>query len=141
MVILMLGPITLDMLSTFARASLECMKSTFYSKCPKRSGGHGNNKLRNAYFDELVQYVAMGFNKENGVENIAKEEDGIFVWSVRTLKMLERTKMNGYSTESKKLVLVAYLFELYYDLLIAPSFNVSESAGLERFIGVFTKEN
>jgi len=124
-----------------ASQTLEAMKSCFYSKYPKRNGGHGNNKLRNAYFDDIVQYVAMGFNKDNGVDNIAKEEGGIFVWSVRTLKMLERTKMNGYSMESKKLVLVAYLFELYYDLLIAPSFNVSGSAGLERFIGVFTKEN
>ena len=30
---------------------------------------------------------------------------------------------------------------MYYDLLIAPSKNISESAGLERFIGVFTKES
>jgi len=66
--------------------------------------------LRNAYFDDLVQQcVALGFNKDSGVDNIAKEEGGIFHWSDRTTKMLERTKMNGYSMVSKKVVLVAYL--------------------------------
>ena len=53
----------------------------------------------------------------------------MFVWSDRTIKMLEKTKMNGHSMESKKLVLVACLFEIYYDLLIDPSKNVSKSAG------------
>ena len=119
----------------------EAIRSEFYRRYPKKDGGHGNDKLRYGYFDHLVQYVAMGFNKEKGVENITKGEGGVFVWSDRTIKMLEKTKMNGYSMESKKLVLVAYLFEIYYDLLIDPSKNVSKSAGLERFIGVFTKES
>ena len=119
----------------------EALRSDFYRRHPKKVGGHNNDELRFGYFDDLVQYVAMGFSKENGVDNITKEEGGVFVWSDRTIKMLEKTKMNGYSMESKKLVLVAYLFEIYYDLLIAPSMNVSKSAGLERFIGVFTKES
>ena len=118
--------------------ALEALRSEFYKRYPKKDGGHSNDKVRYGYFDDLVQYVAMGFAKEKGVGNITKEEDGIFVWSDRTIKMLEKTKMNGYSMESKKLVLVAYLFEIYYDLLIAPSKNISKSAGLERFIGVFT---
>ena len=49
--------------------------------------------------------------------------------------------MNGYSMEGKKLVLVSYLFEIYYDLLISPTNNVSKSAGLERFIGVFANKS
>ena len=41
--------------------------------------------------------------------------------------------------ESKKPVLQAYLFEIYYDLLMDPSKNVSKGAGPERSIGgVFT---
>lgn len=124
-----------------ASQSVGTIRSTFYGKYPAKCGGHNNKDVLNGYFDDLVQYVAMGFNKEKGVDNITKEDGGIFVWSDRTLKMLEKTKMNGYSLEGKKLVLVSYLFEIYYDLLISPTNNVSKSAGLERFIGVFTNES
>lgn len=100
----------------------------FYWRYPSR--GFGKKDIRWGDFENLVQYVAMGFSLEN-VDHLTKEADGIFVWSDRTMKMLEKTKMNGASIKTKKLVLIAYLFEIYYDLLLAPSANVSRSAGLE----------
>ena len=85
----------------------------------------------------------MGFNKEKrGWKTLPrKRAECVCLVSDRTIKMLEKTKMmNGCSMESKKLVLVAYLFDTHCGLLIDPSKNVSKSAGLERHIGVFTKE-
>ena len=85
----------------------------------------------------MTHYVALGFSLRNGVENLVKETDGVFVWSERTLKTLKATKMGGATMKTKKVVLIAYLFEIYYDLLIATKNNVSRSFGLERFIGAF----
>ena len=48
----------------------EAVKSEFYLRCPKKDGGHGNDELRHGHFDHLVQYVAMGFNKEKAVEKM-----------------------------------------------------------------------
>ena len=45
--------------------------------------------------------------------------------------------MGGATMKTKKLVLIAYLFEIYYDLLITRKNNVSHSFGLERSIGDF----
>ena len=77
------------------------------------------------------------FLLSNGVENLEREKDGVFVWSERTLKTLKATNMCGATMNTKKLVLIAYLFEIYYDLLITRKNNVSHSFGLERSIGAF----
>ena len=85
----------------------------------------------------MSHYVALGFSLSNGVNNLLKEKDGVFVWSDGTLNVLKGTKMGGATMGTKKLVLIAYLFEIYYDLLITCKNNVSRSFGLERFIGAF----
>jgi hypothetical protein len=85
----------------------------------------------------LSHYVALGFSLSNGVNNLLTEKDGVFVWSDRTLNVLKGTKIGGATMGTKKLVLIAYLFEIYYDLLITHKSNVSWSFGLERFIGAF----
>jgi hypothetical protein len=60
-----------------------------------------------------------------------------FLWSERTLNTLNETNMCGATMKTKKLVLIAYLFEIYYDLLITRKNNVSHSFGLERSIDAF----
>lgn len=121
--------------------TLDAVKSKFSCRYTDKTEGHSNADLRYGYFNDLVQYVALGFDKDQGIDNLTKEQDGIFVWSHRTMQMLKDTKMNDATMEGKKLALIAYLFEIYYDLLIAPSDNVSRSAGLEQFIGVFIDMN
>ena len=66
------------------------------------------------------------FSLSNGVDNLEREKDGVFVWSERTLNTLKATHMVGET-----------MIEIYYDLLITRKNNVSHSFGLERSIGAF----
>ena len=56
------------------------------------------------------------FSLSNGVDNLEGEKYGVFVWSERTLNTFEATHMGGATMKTKKLVLIAYLFEIYYDM-------------------------
>ena len=73
--------------------TLADIKSRFYIRYPSKVGGHEDKYLRWGNFDDLTHYVALGFSLSNGVENLVKEKDGVFVWSERTLKTLKATKM------------------------------------------------
>ena len=117
--------------------TLSDIKSWFYICHPSKVGGHRDKDLRWGHFDDLIHYVALGFSLSNGVDNLEREKDGVFVWSERTLNTLKATHMGGATMKTKKLVLIAYLFEIYYDLLITRKNNVSHSFGLERSIGAF----
>ena len=77
------------------------------------------------------------FLLSNGVDDLEREKDEVFLWSERTLNTLKVKNMGGATIKTKKLVLIAYLFEIYYDLLITRKNNVSHSFGLERSIGAF----
>jgi hypothetical protein len=46
---------------------------------------------------------------------------------------------DGELVASKQLHMVAYLFELVYDLMLAPEENVSSSPGFERPLAIFPK--
>ena len=43
----------------------------------------------------------------------------------------------SHRLQDKQLHMVGYLFELFYDLMIAPRHNVSQSPGFETPLGVF----
>ena len=99
-------------------------------------GGHRVKDLYWGHFDDLIHYVALGFSLSNGVDKLEREKDGVFVWSERTLKLLKATKMGGATMNTQKVVLITYLFEIYYDLLLITKNNVSRSFG-QHFIGAF----
>ena len=62
----------------------------------------------------------------------------MFMWPSCTLAKLGKLKLAGCSTiENKQLHMLGYLFELFYDLMIPPSANVSRSPELESCLGIF----
>lgn len=118
--------------------SLKDLKSLFYTYYTHKTEGHGADDLRRGYFEDLVMYVGLAFSESNGIEHLLDEREGVFVWSERTLKKLRETNAKGMSTKEKKMHLVSYMLELMYDLLLAPSKNVSVSFGFELFLGMFS---
>ena len=64
--------------------------------------------------------------------------DGIFEWDVTTMNAINKWNVTG-TTKEKQLVLVSYLFELVYDLMITPGNNVSVNGGFESCHGYVTE--
>jgi hypothetical protein len=64
---------------------------------------------------------------------------GLLFWPEDVLGRLRTTGcFRGCSTlEEKQLHMVGYLFELAYNLMIAPQDNVSRSPGFESCLGIF----
>ena len=56
-----------------------------------------------------------------------------------TLKFVKEWNVRG-TEKDKRLTLIAYLFELVYDLMIAPGDNVSVNGGFEQCHGYVEKE-
>mmetsp|Transcript_4907 Transcript_4907/g.10382 ORF Transcript_4907/g.10382 Transcript_4907/m.10382 type:complete len:96 (-) Transcript_4907:14-301(-) len=78
-------------------------------------------------------YCGMGFDRSDDLSAFCpKEADSaaVFVWSKDTIKELnKRTR----PLKEKQLDMVAYLWELVYDLLLGNTNNVSDSPGFESF--------
>jgi len=63
---------------------------------------------------------------------------GILNWSDEALARLGNINFSGDgSLRAKQLHATGYLFELFYDLLIAPADNISRSPGFEACLGIF----
>ncbi len=66
------------------------------------------------------------------------EATGVLVWSKTALDHLSDVNFPGCaSLTDKRRVMASYLFELVYELCIAPDHNVSQSPGFETPLGVF----
>ena len=79
-------------------------------------------------------FCGMAFDKKGEVGPLCSigKEDSLFVWSDRVIAELKkRADQNGVSLQRMQLTAVAYLWEIYYDLMLAKSENVSDSPGAE----------
>ena len=91
------------------------------------------------YFDELRFYCLIGFLKDNIDALVDTSGEGIFEWPQYILDwMKERNFAN--TEEEKRLMMVSYLFEFVYDLMLAPGDNVSLNPGFERCTGFLNDE-
>jgi len=64
------------------------------------------------------------------------EEGGIFLFNDEEKMKIGNANISGRSTyKDKAIVMLSYLFELAYDLAIAPSDNVSSNPGFESILG------
>ena len=100
---------------------------------------------RRGYFEDLDQYNGIGFNRDNkegiGYITNVQKENGIFYWSNNVIEKIE--KANLYSCNGlveKQLVMVGFLLELGYDLMINSDDNVSKIPGFEPCLGIFGGE-
>ena len=85
-------------------------------------------KCWNGYFEELVLYCGIGFDRCSQTVNGLIEMDegkGIFSWDRTVIDCLPGSTKLGDTMRDKQLCMVAYLFELGYDLMISPKFNLS----------------
>ena len=63
---------------------------------------------------------------------------GVLNWTDASLRFTDKVNFpGGHSLPEKQLRMVSYLFELGYELCLAPAYNVSESPGFETPHGVF----
>jgi hypothetical protein len=116
-------------------------KSNFYSCYPSNElVGDSNNSRRRGFFENLVQYCGVGFDRDGDTTAIVSEneDDGIFTWSDDVVKRVESLRLSTCTElQDKKLNMVGFLLELGYDLMINSDDNVSESPGFEPCLGIF----
>lgn len=101
-----------------------------------------SNSNRKGYFENLIQYIGIGFEMENieVVKIIKCEEEGkgLFLFNANKMQRFDKLNMQGRNTVSLKVLdLVAYLIELAYDLVISPMDNVSENPGFDSCIDIW----
>ena len=91
---------------------------------------------RRGNFEQLTAYVGLGFRRSD-VELGEEEMHELFVFDDQDVDSIKKVGMRGASTEEKMLQIISYSLELFYDLCIPDSNNVSASPGFESFIGVY----
>ena len=89
---------------------------------------------RKGYFENLVQYAALGFEIGNQeVEKYltnTKEGESMFLFSKEEIKNITKMKKRGANTwESKCIDMIAYPIELVFNIAISPLYNVSKNPG------------
>ena len=116
-------------------------KSNFYSCYPSKTlAGNSNDCRRRGYSENLVQYCGAGFDRDSDTASIVSviEDNGIFAWSKDMLEKVDKLQLSACTElKDKQLVMIGFLFELGYDLIINSDDNVSESPGFEPCLGIF----
>lgn len=104
--------------------------SRFYRENPAR--GVPNLGGVDGYFENLDMYCALAFDRKDDLSPFCpnEDDDSLFVWSRDTLKELNK---RSRPLKEKQLDMLAYLWEIVYDLLLGADDNVSESPGFETF--------
>ena len=110
--------------------------STFYDVYPTENSSRAVSARREGYFEHLVQYVAAGFKPSDDTMAIFWKDyndGGILFCTDEERALLEKANFKGRTNAEKYLDIVAYLFELGYDLVLSRTDNVSTSPGFEAF--------
>ena len=102
--------------------------------------------LKRGDFEDVTQFVGIAFDPSSPgstdalctpLHDIAGI--GIFVWSQEVMVKLQSHDWNGLSMKQKQLNMLAFTWELVYELMLAPKDNCSESPGFERFLRDFSR--
>ena len=113
--------------------------SKFYNSYPSMTVDLPNQGVRKGEFENLEMLVGVGFNKllkGKLVNDIA--QGGIFHFDSDTVAKIDKTNFRGnHRLQAKQLNMLGYLWELAYDLCIAPESNISGNPGFEVLLGVF----
>ena len=111
---------------------------------PDASSPHNTDVLRRGFRSSLTTYFGVVFDPTDdaAVDYICapRPVSGIFNWSDEALERLGKINFSGDgSLRAKQLHATGYLFELFYDLLIASADNISRSPGFETCLGESAK--
>jgi len=127
---------------SFRSLPLSTRHSSFYQSYPLKSSLNANDRIRLGYFEDLTQFCALGFSRNNPKHGALFDtgEKSLLLWPEHILERLSKKMIKGMtSLREKQCVMVDYLIELCYDLALSTRDNVSQSFGFETFIGVNQK--
>jgi hypothetical protein len=97
-----------------------------------RLGVASGEKCWKGYYKDLVLHCGIGFDCSRTVSGLIETEGkGIFSRGKTVIDCLAGSTKLGDTMRDRQLCMVAYLFELGYDLMISPKFNVSRMPGLK----------
>jgi hypothetical protein len=98
-----------------------------------RLGMASGEKCWKGSFEDLALYCGIGFDRSRMVSGLIETEEGegIFSWNKKVIDCLAGSTKLGDTMRDRQLCMVAYLFELGYDLMISPKFNLSRMPGFE----------
>ena len=113
------------------RAKSKRSSSQFDLRYPSKTNTQRNPSSRRGYFENLSQFVAIGFDVNN--EKVTKQmSEKIFDISDDDRKEISSLNFKGkHTVEMKILDVVSHLFELAYNLAISPLSNVSNNLCFE----------
>ena len=113
-------------------------KSKFYSSYPSKSVQLADASCRKGVFENLQMLVGIGYDKLLATKLIHDHDskNGIFHFDSETMKKIEAVNFPGIA-RNKPYHMLGYLWELAYDLCIAPGSNISGNPGFETVLGIY----
>ena len=101
-----------------------------YREYPSR--GVENLGALEGYFENLVVYCGMAYDKQSDLTALCSDggNESLFVWSKESISELKR---KGGDLHKLQLDVIAYLWEICYDLPLAKGENISTIPGFESF--------
>lgn len=114
-----------------------------YTGYPQRSALNVVPEKQRGWWDELEQCVGLFFDRSDTAAVKAlcdtNASRGLLSWRPIHMQRIRLINFKGAhdKVQDKQLHMVGYLFELIFDLMLAPSINLSQSPGFETPLGVF----
>ena len=112
--------------------------SNFYKLYPSKSTKRSSMASKRGLYEDLSHGIAAGFDPKGRVAqlvNCSWDEGGVLVLNAQDKQRVSSSMPKRKYTDVEKFqILLSYLFELAYDVAIAPALNVSESPGFESFL-------
>ena len=113
-------------------------KSKFYNSYPSQEAPIHDSRAQRSSFENLQQFVAIGYDKLF-IRKLLLDvyEGGIFHLDRETNNKNNNINFKGNKRlQEKQLNMLGYLWELTYDLCIAPASDISGNSGFEVLLGV-----
>lgn len=119
-------------------ANASSLRSKFYTHYPSKCVSLPDKGGQLGYFENLQQFVAIGYDKlRKGNLLVDVKNGGIFHLNAEINKKIEAVNFKGCNRlQTKQLHMLGYLWEISYDLCIAPAANISGNPGFEVLLGV-----
>jgi hypothetical protein len=113
----------------------------FYLLYPSKHGSRSDKQDMLGHFKNLTQVVRAGFDSSSApamFKNKNHEQGGLLIMNNNDLRRIDLVLNTKHLSQLQKCQeLIAYLFELGYDLAINPDMNVSCSPGFESFLCIY----
>jgi len=113
-----------------AQSSTNPDDSRFYASYPSVESPRAESIRIRGKYESLDAYIGVYF-AQVAPPGIFSARNGLLEHTEDEAKWIESRDFSGKSKEDKYMQMAAYLFELGYDLALAPNNNVSDSPGFE----------